>query len=429
MGRKKIQISRIGDERNRQVTFTKRKFGLMKKAYELSVLCDCEIALIIFNSANKLFQYASTDMDKVLLKYTEYNEPHESRTNKDIIEALNKKEHKGCESPEEQDQDTFNLTPRTEEKYERINQEFSKVMTSRVPLQMSPYHNPSMPVTVPVHQHSPYSTQAAGSPHPHPSHQQHPHPITTQSSGLLHPSQAIPQSVSPRPSSGGGMVDLTTNGYQSQQRASPASPSMHKSRQQVPSPCPSPGRPNLRVMIPNNRGDVGNTEVQGRQANIPLATPVVSVATPSIPVSSNYPSALPSGFHPNDFQLNTGDLAGLHGFNSPGILPPHWTAQTPLSAAVQAAGITGPGIVTSSAGQMAALNVSTLNNGISIKSEPISPPRDSHTPNQLRPPSSGGGHLSPGHVSHSSNSSPTGSTHNDYDGPSGKRPRLEGWAT
>ena len=51
----------------------------MKKAYELSVLCDCEIALIIFNSTNKLFQYASTDMDKVLLKYTEYNEPHESR--------------------------------------------------------------------------------------------------------------------------------------------------------------------------------------------------------------------------------------------------------------------------------------------------------------------------------------------------------------
>lgn len=59
----------------------------MKKAYELSVLCDCEIALIIFNHSNKLFQYASTDMDKVLLKYTEYNEPHESRTNADIIEV------------------------------------------------------------------------------------------------------------------------------------------------------------------------------------------------------------------------------------------------------------------------------------------------------------------------------------------------------
>lgn len=94
MGRKKIQITRIQDERNRQVTFTKRKFGLMKKAYELSVLCDCEIALIVFNSTNKLFQYASTDMDKVLLKYTEYNEPHESRTNSDIMEALQRKESK-----------------------------------------------------------------------------------------------------------------------------------------------------------------------------------------------------------------------------------------------------------------------------------------------------------------------------------------------
>ena len=69
------------------MTFTKRKFGLMKKAYELSVLCDCEIALIIFNTTNRLFQYASSDMDKVLLKYTEYNEPHESRTNKDIIDV------------------------------------------------------------------------------------------------------------------------------------------------------------------------------------------------------------------------------------------------------------------------------------------------------------------------------------------------------
>ena len=70
-----------------QVTFNKRKFGVMKKAYELSVLCDCEIALIIFSSANKLYQYASHDMDKILLKYTEYNEPHESLTNRNIIDV------------------------------------------------------------------------------------------------------------------------------------------------------------------------------------------------------------------------------------------------------------------------------------------------------------------------------------------------------
>lgn len=71
----------------------------MKKAYELSVLCDCEIALIIFNSSNKLFQYASTDMDKVLLKYTEYNEPHESRTNTDIIEVGTSRILQNCEFP------------------------------------------------------------------------------------------------------------------------------------------------------------------------------------------------------------------------------------------------------------------------------------------------------------------------------------------
>ncbi|XP_019910706.2 myocyte-specific enhancer factor 2A isoform X3 [Esox lucius] len=111
MGRKKIQITRIIDERNRQVTFTKRKFGLMKKAYELSVLCDCEIALIIFNSSNKLFQYASTDMDKVLLKYTEYNEPHESRTNADIVEKLrNKGMHVDCPASLEAE-DSFGHRP------------------------------------------------------------------------------------------------------------------------------------------------------------------------------------------------------------------------------------------------------------------------------------------------------------------------------
>ncbi|KAJ1948491.1 Myocyte-specific enhancer factor 2D [Linderina macrospora] len=81
MGRKKIRIQRITDERNRQVTFLKRKAGLLKKAYELSVLCDCEIAVIIFSSQNKLVQYASTNMDKVLMRYTDYGEPNESLTN------------------------------------------------------------------------------------------------------------------------------------------------------------------------------------------------------------------------------------------------------------------------------------------------------------------------------------------------------------
>lgn len=89
MGRKKIAIRRIEDERNRQVTFSKRKFGLMKKAYELSELCGCEVGLIMFAGNGKLFQFASTDMNDILLRYTEYNgEPHESKNNDDILRTL-----------------------------------------------------------------------------------------------------------------------------------------------------------------------------------------------------------------------------------------------------------------------------------------------------------------------------------------------------
>lgn len=71
MGRKKIQIQPIKDDRNRQVTFLKRKHGLMKKAYELSVLCNCEVALVIIPSNNKLIQYSSSDMNTLLEKFNE----------------------------------------------------------------------------------------------------------------------------------------------------------------------------------------------------------------------------------------------------------------------------------------------------------------------------------------------------------------------
>ena len=85
MGRKKIKIERIADERNRQVTFTKRKNGLMKKAMELSVLCDCEIAMVIYNSNAKLYQYSSGDIDGVLRRFREERgEAQEKRNNADL---------------------------------------------------------------------------------------------------------------------------------------------------------------------------------------------------------------------------------------------------------------------------------------------------------------------------------------------------------
>lgn len=123
----------------------------MKKAYELSVLCDCEIALIIFSSSNKLYQYASTDMDKVLLKYTEYNEPHESLTNKNIIEKENKNGTMSPDSPEQDD--SYTLTPRTEAKFSKIDEEFQMMMQRNQQIasnRMGGSGNYSLPVSVPV---------------------------------------------------------------------------------------------------------------------------------------------------------------------------------------------------------------------------------------------------------------------------------------
>jgi len=54
-------MERIHNKINRQVTFSKRRSGLLKKAFELSVLCDAEVAVIIFSSLGKLFQYSTTE--------------------------------------------------------------------------------------------------------------------------------------------------------------------------------------------------------------------------------------------------------------------------------------------------------------------------------------------------------------------------------
>ncbi|KAG5005049.1 hypothetical protein AAZX31_10G228200 [Glycine max] len=69
MGRGKVVLERIQNKINRQVTFSKRRNGLLKKAFELSVLCDAEIALVIFSSRGKLFQYSSTDINRIIEKY------------------------------------------------------------------------------------------------------------------------------------------------------------------------------------------------------------------------------------------------------------------------------------------------------------------------------------------------------------------------
>ncbi|KAF3976435.1 hypothetical protein CMV_000368 [Castanea mollissima] len=69
MTRKKIQIKKIDNTTARQVTFSKRRRGLFKKAYELSTLCDAEIALMVFSATGKLFDYASSSMQQVIERH------------------------------------------------------------------------------------------------------------------------------------------------------------------------------------------------------------------------------------------------------------------------------------------------------------------------------------------------------------------------
>ncbi|XP_068131231.1 myocyte-specific enhancer factor 2A isoform X7 [Hyperolius riggenbachi] len=395
MGRKKIQITRIMDERNRQVTFTKRKFGLMKKAYELSVLCDCEIALIIFNGSNKLFQYASTDMDKVLLKYTEYNEPHESRTNSDIVETLKKKGLDGCESPDAEryfEEDTFS----------KLNEDNDFVFKRDTPgMQQQSF---AMSVTVPVSNPLPYSSQG--------------NTLVTPSlvastsltdTGMLSPPQSSlhrnvgsPGVLQRPPSTGNAGVMLCAsdisvpngagaspvgNGFVNP-RASPSllGPAGGNGLGKVmptKSPPPPGGnlgmnsrKPDLRVVIPpSSKGmmpPLNTQRISSSQSTQPLATPVVSVTTPSLATQGLVYSAMPTAYN-TDYSLTSADLSVLQGFNSPGMLPigqvsawqQHHLGQAALTSLVASGQLS----------QGSNLSINT-NQNIHIKSEPISPPRD-----------------------------------------------------
>lgn len=66
--RGKVQLKRIENATSRQVTFSKRKNGLLKKAYELSILCDAEVAVIIFSQKGTLF--ASADQQYVSFSFS-----------------------------------------------------------------------------------------------------------------------------------------------------------------------------------------------------------------------------------------------------------------------------------------------------------------------------------------------------------------------
>nr|QYK20669.1 dormancy associated MADS-box [Prunus avium]BCD69035.1 dormancy assosiated MADS-box4 [Prunus avium] len=69
MMREKIKIKKIDYLPARQVTFSKRRRGIFKKAAELSVLCESEVAVVIFSATGKLFDYSSSSVKDVIERY------------------------------------------------------------------------------------------------------------------------------------------------------------------------------------------------------------------------------------------------------------------------------------------------------------------------------------------------------------------------
>ncbi|KAM7479029.1 hypothetical protein LguiA_027242 [Lonicera macranthoides] len=77
MVRQRIEIRKIENLTTRQVTFSKRRRGLFKKANELSTLCDADIALVVFSSTGKLSHYSSSCMQRIIERRDHQSETHE----------------------------------------------------------------------------------------------------------------------------------------------------------------------------------------------------------------------------------------------------------------------------------------------------------------------------------------------------------------
>ncbi|KAL8253172.1 hypothetical protein R6Q59_036865 [Mikania micrantha] len=95
MVRGKVELKKIENLTNRQVTFSKRRHGLLKKAYELSVLCDVDVALIIFSQKGKLYEFSSSNMQKIIQKYYVHAKKDE-HSNPEINLRTQQQKHEGA---------------------------------------------------------------------------------------------------------------------------------------------------------------------------------------------------------------------------------------------------------------------------------------------------------------------------------------------
>ncbi|CAH1428356.1 unnamed protein product [Lactuca virosa] len=92
MGRVKLKIKRLENIGNRQVTFSKRRNGILKKAKELSVLCDIDIILLMFSPTGKptLFTGQRSNIDEVIAKFARLTPQERAKRKLESLEALKK---------------------------------------------------------------------------------------------------------------------------------------------------------------------------------------------------------------------------------------------------------------------------------------------------------------------------------------------------
>ncbi|KAG9354353.1 hypothetical protein JZ751_001059, partial [Albula glossodonta] len=292
-----------------------------------------------------------------------------------LWQALSKKENKGCESPELDS--SFALTPRTEEKYKQINEEFDNMIkTHKIP-QAVPPSNYDMPVSNPNSLIYSHSGGSLGNhnllPLAHHSLQRnsmspgvtHRPPSAGNTGGLMGADMTTGAGTSaeqdcvrhlgaysqntcslttsaatspplPNPNPTPTPLPQTArgnkcNGY-GNHRNSPGllgSPGNMNKNLQAKSPPPmnlgmSNRKPDLRVLIPpgaKNTMPSINQRINNSQSAQSLATPVVSVATPTLPGQGmgGYPSAI-STTYGTEYSLSSADLSSLSGFNSASAL-------------------------------------------------------------------------------------------------------------
>ncbi|KAF8031096.1 hypothetical protein BT93_D0324 [Corymbia citriodora subsp. variegata] len=82
MGRRKIEIEMVTDSSTRQVTFSKRRTGLFKKANELAILCAVQIAIIVFSPGGKPFSFGHPNVESIVHRFRNQERAPDEGTSK-----------------------------------------------------------------------------------------------------------------------------------------------------------------------------------------------------------------------------------------------------------------------------------------------------------------------------------------------------------